>query len=64
MTLEEIKSKMASLPLEDQNHLAAYLAHLRHLRDPQIRHEITARNDDHDPAKWITPEELRKKWSD
>jgi hypothetical protein len=64
MTLEEIKSKMASLPLEDQNHLAAYLVHLRHLHDPQIREEITARNDDHDPAKWVTAEDLRKEWSD
>jgi hypothetical protein len=64
MSLEEIKSKLAGLPLEDQNHLAAYLVHLRHMRDPQIRREITTGNDDRDPARWISPEELRKRWSD
>jgi hypothetical protein len=64
MTLGEIKSTMATLPLEQQNHLAAYLVHLRHMRDPQIRHEITALNNERDLSKWITPEQLREKWSD
>ncbi len=34
MTLEKIKEELATMPEEQQEHLAAYLVHLRHLRDP------------------------------
>ena len=62
MTVEQIKSELASLSEEEQNHLAAYLTHLRHARDEVTRQEITTRNADRDPANWVSPEELRKHW--
>ena len=62
MTVEQIKSELASLSEEEQNHLAAYLAHLRHARDEATRQEITMRNADRDAANWVSPEELRKHW--
>jgi hypothetical protein len=64
MNLEEIKTEMAELPQEQQDHLAAYLVHLRHLRDAGIRREITARIDDKNPEHWISLDELKKKWKD
>jgi hypothetical protein len=36
--MEQIKEKLASMPEEQQDHLAAYMVHLRHLRDPLARH--------------------------
>lgn len=64
MTLEEIKSELAGMRLEDQNHLAAYLVHLRHLRDPQVLRDMTDKNADRSADKWISVDDLRKKWSD
>lgn len=64
MSVEQIKSKLAELPEEQQNHLAAFLVHLRHQRSAQTRREITERIDDQDPARWISPAELKDKWKD
>jgi hypothetical protein len=64
MSLEEIKTEVAGMPLEQQDQLAAYLVHLRHQRDSRIRAEITARIDDKSPGKWVSLEELRERWKD
>ena len=61
MNLEEIKTELAKMPTENQDHLAAYLVHLRHQRDAELRREITARIDDKNPAHWVTLDELREK---
>ncbi|MEO7298282.1 MAG: hypothetical protein ABJC04_10340 [Verrucomicrobiota bacterium] len=64
MSLEQIKSELAEMPNEHQDLLAAYLVHLRHQRDAEIRREITARIDDKNPAHWISVDALREKWKD
>ena len=35
--MEEIKTELAELPQEQQDHLAAYLVHLRHQKDAGVR---------------------------
>lgn len=62
MTIEQIKSELQGLSATEQNHLAAFLTHLRHRRDGQVREEITKRNADRDSSNWVSPEELRKHW--
>ena len=62
MSLDEIKSGLADLPAEAQDQIAAYLVHLRHLRDPSIRGEITSQLDNQDPSAWLSLNELREKW--
>ena len=64
MSLQEMKTEMAGLPQAQQDHLAAYLVHLRHARNPGVRREITERIDDKNPAHWISASELREKWKD
>ena len=64
MSLEEIKTKVAEMQQSQQDHLAAYLVHLRHMRDPKTQEEITSRMNDRNPAQWISPSELREKWKD
>ena len=64
MSLEEIKTCVAEMPQDQQDHLAAYLVHLRHQQDTRIRQEITARIDDKNPEQWISLSELRENWKD
>ena len=64
MSLQEIKSGLAELPQEQQDHLAAYLVHLRHQRDAGLRREITTRLDDKNPDHWVSIDQLREQWKD
>jgi len=64
VSLQEIKAGLAELPQEQQDHLAAYLVHLRHQREAGVRQEITARIADKNPQHWISPAELKEKWKD
>ncbi len=64
MTLDKIKDELANMPEEQQNHVAAYLVHLRHLRDPITRQELTRRIDDKDPAHWISVDQLKDHWKE
>jgi hypothetical protein len=64
VSLEEIKSQVTAMSEDQQDQLAAYLVHLRHRRDPQIRKDITARIENHDPQQWVSLDELREKWKD
>jgi hypothetical protein len=64
MTLEEIKEELAVMPQEQQDHLAAYLNHLRHLRDPMSRKDLGQRIDDRDPAHRVPLDQLRDRWKD
>ena len=60
MSLEEIKTELAEMPQDQQDHLAAYLTHLRHQRDASIRHEIR-----HGTTTETLPVgELKEKWKD
>jgi hypothetical protein len=64
MSINQIKEQMATLPEEQQDQLAAYLVHLRHLRDPQLRKEMAERIDDRDPSHWVTVEQLKQHWKE
>lgn len=64
MSLQEIKSELAEMPEQQQDHLAAYLVHLRHQRDAVTRREITSSIDDKNPDHWVSLGELREKWKD
>ena len=64
MTLDKIKQELANMPEEQQNHVAAYLIHLRHLRDPITRQELTRRIDDKDPSHWISVDQLKDHWKE
>jgi hypothetical protein len=61
MSIEEIKDKVAGLPADQQDHLAAFLVHLRHRRDPALKKTPTEHLDD--PKHWISLKDLKEKWS-
>ena len=64
MTLDQIKEELTSMPEDQQDHLVAYLLHLRHLRDPATRQELARKIDDHDPAHWMSLDQIRERWKD
>lgn len=64
MSFKEIKSGLAELPEEQQDQLAAYLVHLRHQRDTQLRRELASRLEDKNPDHWISINQLRDQWKD
>ena len=64
MTLEQIKEQLAGLPQEHQDHVAAYLAHLRHSRDPFSARKLAAKIDDKDPSHWVSLDTLKENWKD
>ena len=64
MTLEQIKQELASMPEEQQDHVVAYMVHLRRLRDSQARQELTRRIDDRDPSHWISVAQLKEHWKE
>lgn len=64
MSLEEIKTELAEMPREQQDHLVAYLVHLRHQRDATIPREIATRIDDKDSKNWVSLDDLKEKWKD
>jgi hypothetical protein len=64
MTLEQIKGERAGMPEDQQDHLVAYLVHLRRLRDPLTRQELARQINDHDPSHWISIDQLSERWQD
>lgn len=64
MSLKEIKNGAAELPEDQQDHLAAYLVHLRHQRDAKLSQEISSRLNDKNPDHWISFDQLREHWKD
>ena len=63
MTLEKLKSEVEALPEEQQSHLAAYLVHLRHSRDPQFKASVASQIDDKS-VPWISTEQLKEHWKE
>jgi len=64
MTLQEIKEALQKMPEEQQDHLAAYLLHLRHLRDPGARQELTRRIADRGSSHWVSLDQLKEHWKE
>jgi hypothetical protein len=64
MTIEEIKAQLARSAKAEQEHVMAYLVHLRHSRESAVKEEITRRMDDRDRSNWVTLDELEKRWKE
>lgn len=64
MTLEQIKEELARMPEEQQDHVVGYVMHLRRLRDPLLRQELTRKMEDRDPSHWISVDQLKECWKD
>jgi hypothetical protein len=64
MRLEEIKSKVTQMSQEEQDHLAAYLVHLRHQRERGANEQTARRAEDKDPTHWISLDRLKEEWKD
>jgi len=62
MSVDQIKTELARLPLKQQDELAAYLSHLRNLRTPKVRREITRRNASRSARDWISLDRLKAHW--
>jgi len=60
MNMAELMRELASLPVERQNELAAYLLHLRLQHDPAWRTEMTRRIDDKTASNWVSLEDCRR----
>jgi hypothetical protein len=61
MSVEEIKSRIASLSPNQPGEVSAFLFHLRHASDPEYQECVASRLSDKDPAHWLTPEEFEKR---
>jgi hypothetical protein len=57
MSVEEIKSEIESLPMEDRRQLAAYLIALRHKDLTEYRTVMAGKIDDQNPENWLSLEE-------
>lgn len=57
MSVNEIKSEIESLPLEERRQLAAYLVALRHKDLAEYRTAMAGKIDDLNPENWLSLEE-------
>jgi hypothetical protein len=64
MTVEQIKEEVSNLPEAQQDHVVAFVVHLRHARDPGTRQELSRRMDDHEPSHWISVGQLKEHWKE
>ena len=60
MTVVDLQKEIASLEPDAQDHLAAFIVHLRHERDPEYSRELERRLDDRDPKNWVPLEDLEE----
>ncbi len=60
MNMAELMREVSTLPVEQQQELAAYLLHLRLQHDDACRSEMTRRIDDGTPSNWVDLDEWRK----
>lgn len=58
MSVEEIKSEIESLAVEDRRQLAAYLIALRHKDLAGYRASMAAKIDNGSPDNWLSLEEF------
>jgi len=64
MSIEQIKAELAAMPVEQQNHLVAYLVHLRHERDPKTKEDLARKIDDREPSHWVSLDQLKEQWKE
>jgi len=61
--MAQLMREIASLPVEQQNELAAFLLHLRLQHDAEWRTEMTRRIDESTPENWVSLEDWKKELS-
>lgn len=64
MTVEQIKEEVSNLPEAQQDQVVACVMHLRYMREPSARQELSRRMADRDPAHRISFDQLREHWKD
>jgi len=58
MSIQEIRSEVEALPVDERRRLAAFLVSLRHRDLADYRARMARKIDDRSPENWITLEEL------
>ncbi len=61
MSVEDIKSQLATLSPEQQSEVSAFLFQLRRSADSDYQERVEARLTDTDPSHWLTPEEFERR---
>ena len=61
MSIEEIKSSIATLSPVQQSEVSAFLFHLRHVSDAEYQERVNSRLSDTEREHWLTPEEFERK---
>ncbi len=64
MTLEQIKRELAVLPEQHQDHVVAYLVHLRHQRDSSTPQGLARKIEDQNATPWLSLGQLKEHWKD
>ena len=60
MNVHEIKAKLATLPLREQDEVVAFLFQLRHANDSEYQAGISRRLLDKDRSHWLSPDEFER----
>jgi hypothetical protein len=58
VSIQEIKTEIETLPVEERKRLAAFLVSLRHKELADYRNQMARKIDDQSPENWATLEEL------
>ena len=58
MSIQEIRSELELLPVEERRRLAAFLVSLRHRDLADYRARMAEKIDDRSPENWLTLEEM------
>jgi hypothetical protein len=58
VSIQEIKSELQALPVDERRELAAFLVSLRHKDLVGYRARMSDKIDDQSPENWVTLEEL------
>lgn len=63
MSIQEIRSEVQALSVDERRRLAAFLVSLRHKDLADYRARMAQRIDDHSPDNWVTLEEMDQRLS-
>ena len=61
MSIEELKTTIATLTPSQQTEVSAFLFHLRHATDPEYQSRVEERLADKTPKNWLTLEEFEQR---
>ena len=61
MSVKELQSQLAALPLDDRRQLTAFLVSLRHQEIAGFREDLAKKIDDHDKESWVSLEEFDRR---